>query len=118
VKTVAASEPSTSLSADYEFDADDTGWVAGRAFEKPGEVIRFAQTSPVYVHVAGSRGIVAEDVKFFLDWIDREMKFYKGNPGFKTGPDEMAMLDFFRRARRRYEMLAPPSDSAATQQGP
>jgi TolB protein len=109
VKTVAAAEPSTSLTADYEFDADETGWIAARAFEKPGEVIRFAQTSPVYVHVAGSRGVVAEDMQFFLNWIDREMKFYKGNPGFKTGMDEMAMLDFFRRARAVYAGLLTPA---------
>jgi hypothetical protein len=109
VKSAAAAEPSTSLSADYEFDANETGWVGARAFEKPGEVIRFAQTSPVYVHVAGSRGIVAEDVKFFLNWIDREMKFYKGHPGFKTGLDEMAMLDFFRRARAVYAGLLAPA---------
>ena len=105
VKTVAAAEPSTSLTADYEFDADDTGWVAARAFEKPGAVVRFAQTSPVYIQVAGSRGIVAEDVKFFLNWVDREMEFYKNHQGFKTEADRQAMLDFFRKGRAVYARL-------------
>jgi TolB protein len=109
VKSVAAAEPARSLTADYEFDADETGWIAARAFEKPGEVIRFAQTSPVYIQVAGSRGIVADDVKFFLNWIDREVKFYKGNPGFKIETDERAMLDFFRRARAVYAGLLAPA---------
>jgi len=105
VKSVAAAEPSTSLSADYEFEASETGWLAARAFEKPGAVVRFAQTSPVYVQVRASRGIVAEDVKFFLDWIDREAEFYKNHQGFRTESDRQAMLNLFRKGRAVYTGL-------------
>jgi hypothetical protein len=109
VKSVAAAEPSTSLTADYEFDARETGWIAARAFEKPAAAVHFAQTSPVYVRVAGSRGIVAEDVQFFLNWIDREMEFYENLPSFKTESDREAMLNFFRRGRAVYAGLLAPA---------
>jgi hypothetical protein len=53
-------------------------------------------------------GIVGEDVKFFLKWLDREIEFYKKHPGFKTESDRQAMVEFFRQARSVYSrMLAP-----------
>jgi hypothetical protein len=114
IKTESATERLASLSVDAELEADTTGWIAARAFGKSSPSIRFAQTSPVYVQVGTSRGIVAEDVKFFLDWMDLEIAYYQQQPGFKTGSDRQAMLDFFRRARAVYERLsaAKPAGSA------
>ncbi len=106
VKTVTAESLSSSLSAQIEIDAKETGWVAARAFEKPLEKARFAHTSPVYVHVGRSSGIVHEDVEFFLAWLDREIAFYEESPGFRSEEDRQVMLDVFRRARRVYENLA------------
>ena len=103
IKSVVATGASSTLAADAEIDAKETGWVAARAFEKSSPSIRFAQTSPVYVQVGTSRGIVAEDVKFFLNWLDREIEFYKRQPGFKTESHRQAMLGFFRQARAVYQ---------------
>jgi hypothetical protein len=108
IKSVVATGASSTLAADAEIDAKETGWVAARAFEKSSPSIRFAQTSPVYVQVGTSRGIVAEDVKFFLNWLDREIEFYKRQPGFKTEFDRQAMLEFFRQARAVYARLLAP----------
>lgn len=109
VKSVAAPGGATALTAEAEIDASETGWVAARAFEKSSPSIRFAQTSPVYVQVGAGRGIVAEDVKFFLDWLDRETEFYAKQPGFKTEADRKAMLDFFRQGRAVYARLLVPA---------
>jgi hypothetical protein len=108
IKSVTATTADSKLAADAEVDANETGWVAARAFEKSSPSIRFAQTSPVYVQVGTSRGIVAEDVKFFLNWLDREIEFYKRQPGFKTEFDRQAMLEFFRQARAVYARLLAP----------
>lgn len=108
VKSVAATGAGSALAADAEVEASETGWIAARAFEKSSPSIRFAQTSPVYVQVGNSRGVVAEDVKFFLDWLDREIEYYKQQPGFKTESDRQAMLDFFRQARAVYARLLTP----------
>jgi len=112
VKAVAASGKTTSLAADLELDANDSGWLASRAFEKPGTTVCFAQTSPVYVRVAGKRGVVPEDVKFFLAWIGREIKFYDGLSGFRSESDREGMLAFFRQARAVYERLAAAASSS------
>jgi len=87
-------------------DANETGWVAARAFEKPAASIRFAHTSPVYVQVGDGRGIVPEDAKFFIDWIDREVNFYEGYSGFRSEQDRQAMLEIYRKARAVYVRLA------------
>jgi hypothetical protein len=109
VKSVAAPGAASTLAADAEIDANETGWVAARAFEKSSPSIRFAQTSPVYVQIGAGRGIVAEDVKFFLNWLDRETEYYTKQPGFKTESDRKAMLDFFRQARAVYARLLVPT---------
>ena len=108
IKSVAAAGAASALTAEAEIDARETGWVAARAFEKSSPSIRFAETSPVYVQVGAGRGIVAEDVKFFLDWLDRETEFYAKQPGFKTESDRKAMLSFFRQARAVYAGLLAP----------
>lgn len=110
VKSVAASPGSSALSAEFEMDPAESGWFAARAFEKPGQAVRFAHTSPLYVKVGPDRGIVPEDAKFFLTWIDREIRFYETLPGFPSDADRQAMLAFFRRARGVYERLASPGN--------
>ncbi len=112
VRTVAASGTATSLAADLELEAKESGWFAARAFEKPGTTVRFAQTSPVYVRVGVRRGVVLDDVKFFLAWIDREIKFYEGLSGFRSESDRQGMLAFFRQARGVYERLAAAASSS------
>jgi hypothetical protein len=112
VRSVAATNTASTLTTDAEIEAAETGWIAARAFEKSVPGVRFAQSSPVYVQVGTSRGVVAEDVQFFLDWIDRETKFYQKHPGFKAEPDRQAMLTLFREARAVYERLAKTTPAA------
>ncbi len=106
VKTVSAGADSSKLSAELELPVNETGWVAARAFERPGETIRFAQTSPVYVKVGDDRGIVRDDAKFFIEWIDIQMEHYRTEPGFRSPEHREAMLDYFNRAREVYKKLA------------
>jgi hypothetical protein len=112
VKSVAATGRAASSTADLELDAKESGWFAARTFEKSVPGVRFAHTSPVYVQAGTSRGVVAEDAQFFLDWIDREMKFYQSHPGFKAEPDRQAMLSLFRQARGVYARLAKTASPA------
>ena len=108
VKSVSHGDDPARAVADCELDANETGWVAARAFEKPAASIRFAHTSPVYVQVGDGRGIVPEDARFFIDWIDREVNFYEGYSGFRREQDRQAMLEIYRKARAVYVRLAKP----------
>jgi hypothetical protein len=106
ITSVNGDGSSSNLSAEVELEPQESGWIVARAFERPLEKARFAHTSPVYVHVAGGPGIVAEDARFFLAWIDREIAFYEKHSGFRAASDREVMLEMFRRARRVYERLA------------
>jgi hypothetical protein len=94
------------LALDFAEEIGATGWFAARAFEKPDHTIRFAHTSPVYLAVPGDAGVVPEDARFFLDWIDREMAFYRNLPGFREPAHRDAMLALFASAREVYRRLA------------
>jgi len=106
IKTVKKVDASGKLIADLENEIRETGWVVARCFERASQTIRFAHTSPVYVRFVGDNGIVAEDARFFIDWIDREMKFYKNETRFRTSQEQSEMLSFFEKARAVYVKLA------------
>ena len=106
VKTATADGHAPVLKASFALDAENSGWVAARAFEKPSGPVRFAHTSPVYVKIGQDPGIVREDTEFFLDWMDREIGFYEKLSGFREEGERQAMLAMFRRARAVYARLA------------
>lgn len=93
------------LAADFDFAPETDGWLAARAFEKPGRTIRFSHTSPVYLD-RGTSASTATDARFFLDWIDREVRLYQASTSFRSEADRAAMLAFFAKGRAVYERLA------------
>jgi hypothetical protein len=80
-------------------------WVAARAFEPAGKTIRFAHTSPIYVDV-GKPAPAVDDARFFLEWIDREIAFYRASRDFRHPRHREDMLAFFRQARELYARIA------------
>ena len=105
-KTIRTVAGAGKLAADFSADISESGWFAARTFEKPDHTVRFAHTSPVYVTFAGDAGIVREDARFFIDWMDREMAFYRTEPGFRRPEHRGAMLELFSSARKVYAKLA------------
>ncbi len=106
VKTVNPVDASGRLVADFESELRETGWVVARCFERPGKTIRFAHTSPVYIQFRDDNGIVPSDAQFFVDWIDRELAFYKEEKRFQSQLEQAEMLRFFEQARAVYAKLA------------
>ncbi|MGH8248170.1 MAG: CehA/McbA family metallohydrolase, partial [Gammaproteobacteria bacterium] len=106
-KVVRTAAGNGKLLADFTMDIAETGWFAARAFEKPDRTVRFAHTSPVYVELPGDSGIVREDARFFIEWMDREMAFYRKVPGFREPGHREAMLAMFSAARQVYAKLGP-----------
>ena len=105
-KTVRTENGPGKLAVDFKVDIEETGWFAARAFEKPDHTVRFAHTSPVYIEVAGKSGVVREDAKFFIEWIDREINFYRELSGFRDPSHRKAMITMFTAARKVYTSLA------------
>jgi hypothetical protein len=93
------------VAAEFAFAPEADGWLVARAFEKPDRTIRFSHTSPVYIE-RGTPTSAAEDARFFLDWIDREVRLYQASTSFRSEADRAAMLAFFAKGRAVYERLA------------
>jgi hypothetical protein len=106
IKTVKTLEANGRIVADFESEIRESGWVVARCFERPGKTIRFAHTSPVYIQFEDHNGIVPSDAQFFVDWIDRELSFYKKETRFRTQQEQAEMLRFFEQARAIYTKLA------------
>jgi len=106
IQTVSRPGAKGELSADFEYSANETGWIAARCFERPGTTIRFAQTSPIYLEKAGQSGVVPKDARYFVKWMDREIAFYRKEPGFRSAGDRASMIAFFEKARAVYAKLA------------
>jgi hypothetical protein len=105
IKTVISPRRSGRLVADFESSFNETGWLLARCFEQPGSTIRFAHTSPIYLQFGDGDSIVTEDVRFFLNWMDREIAYYENQPGCKAPEHREEMLLFFRRAKAVYSKL-------------
>lgn len=104
VRSVSGAE---NLQLDFTFNAARTGWLAARTFEKFDHTARFAHSSPVYLQRPGDRGTDPAAARFFLDWIDREIAFYRDLPSFRDPAHRATMLDMFHRARAFYAALLP-----------
>ncbi len=106
VKRVTAPPDSHKLSTDLVIPVAHTGWFVARAFEKPSKTVRFAHSSPVYIQVGHSLGIVPEDALYFEQLMDREIDFYQNLSGFRTAADRGAMVKMYKEARAVYARLA------------
>jgi hypothetical protein len=110
IKTVVGSGRTRKLVAEFESSFNDTGWLVARCFERPDKTSRFAHTSPVYLQFGERGAVISADVRFFLDWLDREIAYYEQQPGFKVPEHREEMLSFLRRARAVYSRLVGGND--------
>ena len=77
-KVIATAQPTggeLTIRIEQRLKLGHSGWLALRAVGPAAPDCRsdrvFAQTSPVYVTVAGKPAGTAEDARYFLGWIDR-----------------------------------------------
>ncbi len=82
---------------------DRSSWIAARALGPWRRLVLndaqvFAHTSPVYVRFGDRPAIVAEDVRFYIDWIERLIARVDQRGRFATPAHKQDVLDLFRRA--------------------
>ena len=82
----------------------ESAWVAVRALGPRHRLIlndtgAFAHTSPVYVSLGGRPIRSAEDLKFYIDWIDQLIARVESRGRFATPERKREVTDLFRRAQ-------------------
>ena len=85
-----------------------SSWVALRALGPRHRMIlndtaAFAHTSPVYVTVSGQRVRVAEDVRFYRDWVERLIARAETRSRFDNPQRKAEVLALFRKALDWYQ---------------
>ena len=84
-----------------------TGWCLLRAFSDQAtypvlDLYPYATTSPIYIHVEGSRVRPVEDIPYFLAWIDQLSAAAQANHDWNNDAERTAVLEQLARARKVY----------------
>jgi hypothetical protein len=66
------------------------------------DTIAFAHTSPVYVTVGGRPVRVADDVRFYREWVERLIARTEKSPRFATPERRQEVLALFNKALEWY----------------
>jgi hypothetical protein len=66
----------------------------------------YATTSPIYIHVAGSKPHSKADADYFVAWIDRLSAAAQKNADWNNEAEKQSVLDLLSRARTVYQQLA------------
>jgi len=88
-----------------------TGWCLLRAFSDQAtypvlDLYPYATTSPIYIHVEGSRVRPVEEIPYFLAWIDQLSAAAQANPDWNNDAERTAVLEQLARARKVYTEMA------------
>jgi hypothetical protein len=86
---------------------DSSSWIAVRALGPPHRLIlndtgAYAHTSPVYVTIGRKPIRIAEDVKFYRDWVERLIDRTETRGRFKKPEDKAEVVALFRKALEFY----------------
>ncbi len=108
VATALAVKGELTTRLDQRIRLDRSGWVALRASGPPAADIRndrvYAQSSPIYVTIAGKPAGSAEDAQYFLSWIDRleqQMRDRDRIPDARSRAEVQAELTLARQFYQR-----------------
>jgi hypothetical protein len=113
VKHAAAGGSQRRYRLDAAIEAPQSGWIAARVFERSGVSPKFAQTSPVYLRVAGSSAIVPESAQYFERWLEREIAFYQAETRFRSEHEREQMLRMLGTGLDVYRKLVANSHASA-----
>lgn len=98
---------SSALLVDEKVFLERSSWIAARVSGPWDRMIlndtsAFAHSSPIYVYLDGKPIGAAEDLRFYIDWIDRLIARTAKQGRFATGQRRQEVLDLFRRAQEEY----------------
>ena len=85
----------------------DSSWIALRALGPRhrlvlNDTMTFAHTSPVYVMVGGRPQRIAEDIRFYREWVERLIARTEKSPRFATDEHRKEVVTLFQKALAWY----------------
>ncbi|MGH9718636.1 MAG: CehA/McbA family metallohydrolase [Bryobacteraceae bacterium] len=97
---------------------DRSSWIALRALGPRHRLVlndtqAYAHTSPVYVTVAGRPIRVADDVRFYREWVERLVARTEKNTRFASAERKAEVLALFRKGLAWYQSAERGADSTS-----
>jgi hypothetical protein len=98
------------VALDEAIALERSSWVAVRALGPWHRLVlndggAFAHTSPVYVYVGDQPIAFREDVRFYIDWVERLIARVKERGRFTTGERRAEVVALFERALEKYRRI-------------
>jgi hypothetical protein len=95
---------------DERIALEGPSWIALRAMGPWDRMIlndagAFAHTSPVYVQIGAERLAVREDVRFYIDWMEKLIARTRERGRFSAAARREEVLALFERALEYYRKL-------------
>jgi len=112
VATFVPDKLDTSIQGRSELALNTSTWLAIRVFERQSggampPNIRYAHTSPWYVHIAGKPRASADAAAYFLQWIDELIEIVQAQQSSSSAPDKFDdALSLYRAAQEFYKHRA------------
>jgi hypothetical protein len=90
-----------------------SSWIALRALGPRHRLIlndtmAFAHTSPVYVTIGGQPVRVADDIRFYREWVERLIARTEKSPRFATAERRKEVVSLFQKALAWYQAAEQP----------
>jgi hypothetical protein len=90
-----------------------SSWIALRALGPRHRLIlndtmAFAHTSPVYVTIGGQPVRVADDIRFYREWVERLIARTEKSPRFATAERRKEVVSLFQKALAWYQAAEKP----------
>jgi TolB protein len=98
------------LTIDEDVPLTQSSWIAARVVGPwhravLNDIQTFAHTSPVYINVGGKRLAIAQDVRFWIEWIDKLIAQVNQRGNFTTPARRQEVVDLFRKGQDVYRGL-------------
>jgi hypothetical protein len=91
-----------SLSKTFDWNPPESGWIAARISGEKKLPIRFAHTSPVYIHMPSCPLDPSEDAAYFAKWIGRRIEALDDDTNFTADWQREAVRSQLQEAEAVY----------------
>jgi hypothetical protein len=102
IKSFKAQGNRKSLQETFHWKPSQSGWLAARAFGARQLPIRFAHTSPVYIHIPTRPSDPSADAAYFAKWIGRRIEALDGDTNFTADWQRETVRGQLEEARAVY----------------
>lgn len=115
IRTVEVEDAGRRADAAFTLRLDESGWLLLRAWNpEPHPLVQdlyaYGSTNPVWIDTPNAALRSAEDVDYFVRWLDRVIEHADARDEYNSETERKDTLDYLRSARAVFEVFLPESE--------